>query len=83
MRRKWIRLFTPGNQTDFQDLADLNNPIYFRFAVVVPSSNQLMSTLSENDARLDLFNSLLTTPHRELSQVAETHQIIMELDPLF
>jgi hypothetical protein len=42
-----------------------------------------MSTLSENDARLDLLNSLLTTPHRELSQVAETHQLIMELDPLF
>jgi len=42
-----------------------------------------MSSTSENDARLYLFNSLLTTPHRDLSQVAETHQTIMELDPLF
>jgi len=41
-----------------------------------------MST-TENDARLDLLNSLLTTPHRELSQFAEMHQFIMTLDPLF
>ena len=27
--------------------------------------------------------SLLTTPHRKLEQVAEIHQLIIELDPIF
>jgi len=42
-----------------------------------------MPISSENDARLDLLNSLLTTPHRQLNQVAETHKFIIEIDPLF
>lgn len=38
---------------------------------------------SEQDLRLEMLNSLLTTPHRKLEQVAETHQLMGEVDPLF
>ncbi|MEO1377298.1 MAG: hypothetical protein AAFW70_24045 [Cyanobacteria bacterium J06635_10] len=38
---------------------------------------------AEQDLRLELINTLLTTPHRELEKVAEFHKIIIELDPLF
>jgi hypothetical protein len=38
---------------------------------------------AERDLRLEMLNSLLTTPHRQLSKVAEIHQLIVELDPLF
>ena len=38
---------------------------------------------AEKDLRLDLLNSLLTTPHRELTKVAELHQLMVELDPIF
>ncbi|HEY9626924.1 MAG TPA: vWA domain-containing protein [Coleofasciculaceae cyanobacterium] len=38
---------------------------------------------SERDLRLEMLNSLLTTPHRKLEQVAEIHQLIVELDPIF
>ncbi len=37
----------------------------------------------ERDLRLEMLNSLLTTPHRKLEEVAETHQLISELDPIF
>ncbi|MBH8565683.1 hypothetical protein I8748_26505 [Nostoc sp. CENA67] len=37
----------------------------------------------ERDLRLEMLNSLLTTPHRKLEQVAEIHQLIVELDPIF
>ena len=38
---------------------------------------------TERDLRLDMLNSLLTTPHRKLEQVADIHQLIVELDPIF
>ena len=38
---------------------------------------------AEQDLRLELFNSLLTTPHRELGKVAELHKTMVELDPIF
>jgi hypothetical protein len=38
---------------------------------------------TERDLRLEMLNSLLTTPHRKLEQVAEIHKLIVELDPLF
>lgn len=38
---------------------------------------------AERDLRLEMLNSLLTTPHRKLEQVAEIHQLIIELDPIF
>ena len=37
----------------------------------------------ERDLRLEMLNSLLTTPHRELERVAEIHKEIVEIDPLF
>lgn len=37
----------------------------------------------ERDLRLEMLNSLLTTPHRELSKVAEIHKLIIDLDPIF
>jgi hypothetical protein len=38
---------------------------------------------AEHDLRLELLNSLLTTPHRELGKVAELHKLMVELDPIF
>ncbi|MEC4892989.1 MAG: hypothetical protein SAL07_06280 [Oscillatoria sp. PMC 1051.18] len=38
---------------------------------------------AERDLRLEMLNSLLTTPHRKLEEVAELHQMIVELDPIF
>src|SRR5262249_51946788 len=38
---------------------------------------------SERDLRLDMLNSLLTTPHRKLEQVAELHKQMAERDPIF
>ena len=37
----------------------------------------------EFDVRLEVLNSLLTTPHRRLEQVAGLHQSMIERDPLF
>jgi hypothetical protein len=38
---------------------------------------------AERDLRLEMLNSLLTTPHRKLEQVREIHDLIVELDPIF
>jgi hypothetical protein len=37
----------------------------------------------ERDLRLEILNSLLTTPHRQLEKVAELHKEMSELDPIF
>jgi len=37
----------------------------------------------ERDLRLELLNSLLTTPHRRLEQVAGVHKEMIEMDPIF
>jgi hypothetical protein len=37
----------------------------------------------ERDLRLDILNSLLTTPHRELAKVSELHKEMIERDPVF
>ncbi len=42
-----------------------------------------MISTAERDLRLELLNSLLTTPHRQFKEVAELHQLAIELDPLF
>ncbi len=39
--------------------------------------------MDERDLRLELLNSLLTTPHRELGEVAELHADFITRDPLF
>jgi len=38
---------------------------------------------AERDLRLEMLNSLLTTPHRELNKVADLHKMMVELDPIF
>ena len=37
----------------------------------------------ERDLRLEILNSLLTTPHRQLEMVAELHKEMAALDPIF
>lgn len=37
----------------------------------------------EQDLRLTLLNTLLTTPHRDLARIYPTHQAILEQDPRF
>lgn len=39
--------------------------------------------LLERDLRLEILNSLLTTPHRQLGDVAALHRSMVERDPLF
>jgi hypothetical protein len=43
----------------------------------------MTTNTAERDLRLEMLNSLLTTPHRKLEQVAETHRLIIQVDPLF
>ncbi len=38
---------------------------------------------AERDLRLEMLNSLLMTPHRKLEDVAATHQLMIEVDPIF
>lgn len=38
---------------------------------------------SENDVRLSMLNTLLTTPHRELARIFPVHQEMIQQDPLF
>jgi hypothetical protein len=38
---------------------------------------------SEQDLRLEIFNTLLTTPHRELQKIWPVHRDMVQLDPLF
>lgn len=42
-----------------------------------------MTTQFERDLRVEMLNSLLTTPHRELGAVATLHTELEQLDPLF
>jgi hypothetical protein len=42
-----------------------------------------MNTKSEQDLRLELLNTLLTTPHRQLEKVWPVHKEIVEKDPRF
>ena len=37
----------------------------------------------EQDHRIAILNSLLTTPHRELEKIADTHKTVVDNDPLF
>jgi hypothetical protein len=43
----------------------------------------MANTMFERDLRLEMLNSLLTTPHRELEKVAGLHNEMMTLDPIF
>ena len=43
----------------------------------------MTTNTTERDLRLDILNSLLTTPHRELKAVAKLHQQFCEVDPIF
>ena len=40
-------------------------------------------TDTERDLRLEMLNSLLTTPHRQLGEIAELHARLLAQDPLF
>ena len=40
-------------------------------------------TTREDDIRLDILNTLLTTPHRDLAKVWPVHRNMVERDPLF
>ena len=40
-------------------------------------------TDAERDLRLEMLNSLLTTPHRRLGEIADLHARLLDQDPLF
>lgn len=44
---------------------------------------RLQTTTPEQDFRVGVLNSILTTPHRELDQITEVHWTCREQDPLF
>lgn len=49
-----------------------------------PQRNEVNSVRPfERDLRLELLNSLLATPHRQLELTAKVHQEMREMDPLF
>lgn len=53
---------------------------------MTPTTNRMPPapmTPFERDLRVEMLNSLLTTPHRQLEIVAELHKEMSELDPLF
>jgi hypothetical protein len=54
-------------------------------AVVTPTQSLEGNPMNvqERDLRLEILNTLLTTPHRQLETVAETHKLISEVDPIF
>lgn len=54
-----------------------------RNAVQARAENRAQNPEFERDLRLDMLNSLLTTPHRELDKVAGLHEELMTLDPIF
>ena len=45
--------------------------------------NRRNNNTTEQDLRLEMLNSLLTTPHRKLEQVAQLHHNMISQDPLF
>lgn len=47
------------------------------------SAPTTQNPIVERDLRLEMLNSLLTTPHRELVKVAEVHKDMAARDPLF
>jgi hypothetical protein len=54
-----------------------------RNAVQARAENRAQNPEFERDLRLDMLNSLLTTPHRELEKVSGLHDELMTLDPIF
>src|SRR5262245_51485176 len=40
-------------------------------------------TMPEQDLRLEILNTLLTTPHRKLAEIRPVHKAMVERDPLF
>lgn len=42
-----------------------------------------MTNTNERDTRLDMLNSFLTTPHRDLEQIAPLHEAMRTRDPIF
>ncbi len=48
-----------------------------------PPAMRREANMAERDIRTELLNSLLTTPHRDLSQLHALHQTLVEQDPRF
>ena len=64
--------FSSGNTSNFLSKQEKENTMI-----------RQNSTQNERDWRLDMLNSLLTTPHRELKQIVELHKMMLEIDPIF
>ena len=46
-------------------------------------NRQNMANSQEQDLRINLFNTLLTSPHRDINSLQPTHKNIIDQDPLF
>jgi hypothetical protein len=61
----------------------VKNPPVATVAIPTQSTEGNPMNVQERDLRLEILNTLLTTPHRQLETVAETHKLISEVDPIF
>jgi hypothetical protein len=52
-------------------------------AQITTEVRPMTANSNERDMRLEMLNSLLTTPHRELQKVAALHNEMIERDPIF
>ena len=70
---------TPETQMPIVEVSIPVTPV----PTVEPTVSANVMSAKESDLRLDILNTLLTTPHRQLETVAETHELIREVDPIF
>lgn len=90
LRQFWKLLNTPiaqliKNESAITTITPTETPIATPIATPVaqPTPEGQPMNVQERDLRLEILNTLLTTPHRQLDAVAETHKLISEVDPIF
>ncbi len=60
-----------------------NNRARFQSQNINGRADMTTMNTNERDVRLEILNSLLTTPHRELEKVASLHDDMLSHDPIF
>jgi hypothetical protein len=78
----WQLLNTPIAQL-LEDEPAIATPTPTQTPVAQPTPEVQPMNVQERDLRLEILNTLLTTPHRQLDTVAETHKLMSAVDPIF
>lgn len=79
--QRYINRFIRGERSRSPDSSQ--SPENAAREASVRSARRQAQVHGERDMRLDMLNSLLTTPHRDLGVVAELHSEMLRKDPLF